>query len=1271
MKVIVRGNALTPSHKKALIKKLADQGANVTDISAQYLHFIDAKGPISEDDQKILEELFNYSGEFKEIDHNQQFIVVPRLGTISPWSSKASDIIRNSGANVDRAERGTAYFVKSDSNIDLQQLTDIFSDRMSETIVESIDQLQNMFAADQPKPLKTYDILEKGKQALVKANHELNTGLSDDDLEYLTEEFVEINHDPTDAEIMMYAQVNNEHCRHKIFNAKWAIDGKTQDASLFSKIKDTYHKSNKDIISAYTDNAAITRGYDSALFAPKDGVYVSTNEPVHLVTKVETHNHPTAISPDPGGATGIGGEIRDEGATGIGAKPKMGLTGFTVSNLNIPQLKQPWESKPNSPDHIVSPLGIMIEAPLGGAHYGNEFGRINLAGYFRTFEQNIDGVNWGYHKPIMLAGGLGNIRGGNTHKKQIEPGDYIIVLGGPAMLIGLGGSSSASVNSGQSDAELDFASVQRANAELERRAQEVISTCANMGDVNPIVSIHDVGAGGLSNALPELVHDAGVGAEFELRDVLNAEPGMSPLEIWCNEAQERYVLAIKDKDLASFKEICARERCTYCIVGKASEEQKLVVNDNLFGNKPVNLPMGVLFNDNRRQLLSFDRSAKKTYESDYSKLSIEESVKRVISLPSVASKKFLITIGDRSVGGLTVRDQMVGPWQVPVADVAVTSSTFGSKTGEAMAVGERTPLAIYDAPASVRMAVAEAITNIVATPIESLGKVTLSANWMAAAQQADQKECLHDAVSAVSEFCQKLGVTIPVGKDSLSMKTIWKKDGQDFSVTSPVSMIASGFAPVHDVSSVMTPQLKSGDTKLILIDLGFGKNRLGGSSLSQVYKLTDSNCPDIEPENLKNYFEIIKSLNADGKILAYHDRSDGGLIATLTEMMFAGRRGVNANLEKLPGQTLNKLFTEEIGAVIQVKSSETEGVISQIKSAVGDCVFEIGKAVDTQVITIVDRGFTYKAKRSDLEALWESGSDAIRKLRENPETVESEQKVVADDNNAGLPSKVSFEIPKPPALPGKKPKVAILREQGVNGQVEMAAAFTHAGFEAHDIHMSDLISGKKRLDDYSVLAVCGGFSYGDVLGAGAGWAKTILNNKDLKEQFKQFFERPDTLTLGVCNGCQMLSHLKSIIPGAESWPSLQQNTSEQFEARVASVKIEESKSILLGGMAGSVLPVPVAHGEGRMVFVDKTDNVSARYVDDKGKATEVYPWNPNGSNNGITAVTSTDGRATILMPHPERAFLSIQNSHNPYDSTYSPWFKLFTNAHDWVKRNVK
>lgn len=1261
MIILEGGQALSATNKKSLLADLKSSGVKVSDISAQYIHFVDSD-KLSDKDKVILDNLFDYSEPFQEIEHNQQFVVLPRLGTISPWSSKATDIIKNSGADAGRVERGIIYFIQSEAEIDLKKLTDIFSDRMSETIVDSVDQLGDMFSVGEPKPLKKYAVNEQGKQALVEANKELSTGLSDDDLEYLAEEFTKISHDPTDVEIMMYAQINSEHCRHKIFNAKWNINGLPADASLFSKIKDTYDKANKDIISAYSDNAAITRGYDSAIFAPKDGVYESTNEPVHLVTKVETHNHPTAISPDPGAGTGIGGEIRDEGATGIGARPKMGLTGFTVSNLNIPELKQPWEAEPDYPDRIVNSLGIMIEAPLGGAHYGNEFGRINLAGYFRTFEQKIDGVNWGYHKPIMLAGGLGNVKDVNTHKKQIEPGDHIIVLGGPAMLIGLGGGAASSVNSGQSDSELDFASVQRANAELERRAQEVITTCANMGDTNPIVSIHDVGAGGLSNALPELVHDAGVGAQFELRDVLNAEPDMSPLEIWCNEAQERYVMAIKEKDLERFKEICARERCTYSIVGKASKEQKLVVSDSQFSNKPVDLPMGVLFNNNRRQLLEFDRTERSVHQNDYSKLSVKESINRVISLPSVASKKFLITIGDRSVGGLTVRDQMVGPWQVPVADVAVTSATFGSKTGEAMAVGERTPIAIYDSPASVRMAVAEAVTNIVSAPIESINKVTLSANWMAATQHEGQKEALHDAVSAVSKFCQSIGVTIPVGKDSLSMKTIW----DDTAVTSPVSLVVTGFAPVHDVTNVMTPELKPGDTKLILIDLGQGKNRLGGSALAQVYGLTDSDCPDIDPEQLKNYFETLQGLNADGKILAYHDRSDGGLFATLTEMMFASRKGVNVNLEYQSGDIKNKLFSEEIGAVIQVKADQSGDIIDEIKSKVTGNVFEIGEVTQDQTIKITDKDFSYSAKRADLEALWEANSNAIRRLRENPESVDSEEKVIADDSNIGLPSKVTFNIPKPPKANGKKPKVAILREQGVNGQVEMAAAFTHAGFEAHDIHMSDLISGKKKLDDYSVLAVCGGFSYGDVLGAGAGWAKTILNNKDLKEQFKQFFERADTLTLGVCNGCQMLSHLKSIIPGAEAWPSLQQNISEQFEARVASVEIEDSPSILLGGMAGSILPVPVAHGEGRMVFDGKAENISANFVDDKAQNTEVYPWNPNGTKNGITSVTSADGRATILMPHPERAFLSIQNSHNPYGTEYSPWFKLFTNAYDWI-----
>ncbi len=1266
MQILSGVSALSDFRKQALLKELREIDPKITGVSAEYLHFVNGT-KLSAKQQTLLESLLTYDQPFDGDDNGQLVVVTPRTGTISSWSTKATDIAHNSGlSTIKRIERGVAYYIQSSAKVNIDTVAPALHDKMTESILGDINLATQLFGSSKPPTFETLNI-----DNLEELNTSMGLSLNDSEMTYLRNQYKALGRNPSDSELMMFSVVNSEHCRHKIFNASWVVNGERQDKSLFDMIRNTYQKAGQHVLSAYSDNSAVLKGSVAESFNPgKDGKYQSEAENMHIVAKVETHNHPTAISPNPGAATGIGGEIRDEGATGRGAKSKMGLSGFSVSHLRLDSFPRPWESNYELPSHIRTSQEIMLEAPIGGSSFSNEFGRPNLTGYFRSFELTHDDIRWGYHKPIMLAGGAGNIREDMVEKNMLREGSFLIVLGGPAMLIGLGGGSASSMQTGQNTANLDFASVQRANAEMQRRAQEVINHCWRMGKNNPIQSIHDVGAGGLSNALPELVHDSGLGAHIQLRNVPNAEPSMAPHEIWSNEAQERYVLGIDQSNIELFEELCSRERAEYAIVGHATKDDRLVVDDALFDNQPVDIPMSLLFGEASQMEREYESVKRSSKDLDFSDMTLEDAVERVLSNPTVASKKFLITIGDRTVGGLTARDQMVGPWQVPVSDVAVTSSSFGSKSGEAMAIGERPPLSLISPAAAVRMAVGELMTNIVAAPIDDISEVAISANWMAAAGKMNEDQSLREAVTAVGEeFAPALGVTIPVGKDSLSMRVIWDKKGEEQSVTSPVSMIASGFAPVRNVAQTLTPQLQRIDSKLIFIDLGLGNNRMGGSILAQCYGQLGDTAPDADAEILKAFFNSIQRLNKEGALLAYHDRSDGGLLATLAEMSFAGRVGLDIDLGSLDDEDLAVLFNEELGAAVQVSTANVHAVLDRLKSEIGaDCYILGSIRNQDEAINISRNGkMLCNSTRAELEQIWARTSFEMQTLRDNPASAKAEYDAIASDN-PGLTPSFDFTIPNP-SLSNDRPKAAILREQGVNGQVEMAAAFDAAGFESYDVHMTDLIEGRHKLSDFSLLVACGGFSYGDVLGAGAGWGKSILGNEQLRQQFKQFFEREDTLSLGVCNGCQMLSSIKELIPGAENWPRLLRNESEQFEARFVSTKIQESSSVLLSGMEGSVLPVPIAHGEGRMVFEDTPDNVSLSYVDNAGQETEQYPLNPNGSTAGVTGVTSEDGRATIMMPHPERAYLTQQNSWHPSDwGEHGPWFKMFVNAREWLDR---
>ena len=1288
--------ALSDFRRAKLLNALQTVVPSVTAVQAEYVHFVRTRCELGADEHARLQALLTY--EEVQGDHNVRgtlFLVTPRTGTISPWSSKATDIAHNCGLNtVERVERGIAYDVQTSEALTDAQKTAIAArlhDRMTEMVLADKQDAVVLFSQAEPAPLRYVDISEDPKAALASANSAWGLALSPDEIDYLAENYAELGRNPSDVELMMFAQANSEHCRHKIFNADWIIDGKEQPKSLFAMIRNTHAHAPEGILSAYHDNASVIEGPLATRFLTdvKTGEYHYTNEPVHILMKVETHNHPTAISPFAGAATGSGGEIRDEGATGNGSKPKAGLSGFSVSNLRIPGYGQPWEHDFGKPGRIVSALDIMLEGPIGAAAFNNEFGRPNITGYFRTFEMQAPGAKGmelrGYHKPIMIAGGMGNIREQNINKNPLPEGTPIVVLGGPAMLIGLGGGAASSMASGTSAENLDFASVQRGNPEMQRRCQEVIDRCVALGAENPILSIHDVGAGGISNAIPEIINDAGRGGRFELRTVPNDEPGMAPMEIWCNEAQERYVLAIAEDRLETFRALCERERAVYAVVGAATVEQQLLVGDSLFDNNPVNLPMNVLLGKPPKMLRDVHHQTFHKPDLDLSNIVLTEAVERVLRLPTVASKAFLITIGDRSVTGMVVRDQMVGAWQVPVADVAVTSSDYTTNFGEAMAMGERTPIALVNPAASGRMAIGEALTNIAAADIADIRHIRLSANWMAAAGYPGEDAALFDTVKAVGEeLCPRLGLAIPVGKDSLSMKTVWQQDGENREMVAPLSLIVTAFSPVQDIRKTLTPAVRTdvGDTDLLLVDLGKGRNRLAASALAQVYGQVGHYAPDVDnPDALKAFFETVQDLLSDELLLAYHDRSDGGLLAVLAEMSFAGHSGITARLGDIGADLLPILFNEELGAVLQVRHCDTDAVLEAFREAgLAHCTHVIGELNDSdELVLTFGHETVFSAPRASLQQIWAETSYQMQALRDNADCAAQEFERLADVQDPGLPVHRTFDpddnIAAPYIRTGVRPTMAILREQGVNGQVEMAAAFDRAGFKTIDVHMTDIISGRVSLKTVKGLVACGGFSYGDVLGAGGGWAKTILMNPRASDEFAAFFERQDAFGLGVCNGCQMFSQLRDMIPGAAHWPRFYRNRSEQFEARYAAVEVLESPSLFLQGMAGSVLPIAVAHGEGRAVFdggvaaadVLAEGLVGLRYVDNYRHATEHYPENPNGSPLGITGVTTADGRFTIMMPHPERLFRAVQHSWLPQEwGEDGAWLRMFRNARKWV-----
>ena len=1241
-----------------------------------------------------------------------ELYVVPRFGTISPWSSKATEIVHRCGLDaVRRVERGTVYHFEGLADVgDALVFASEIHDRMTENLLTDLDAASALFEHAEPPPFRRIDVLGHGHDAIREADRELGLALAPDEVDYLVTSFRELERNPSDVELMMFAQANSEHCRHKIFNADWTIDGKPRDTSLFEMIRNTTRQSPDGVLSAYSDNAAVVVGGDGGRFQPDPDSrrYVQIDEPAQILMKVETHNHPTAISPFPGAATGSGGEIRDEGATGRGGKPKAGLTGFSVSNLLLPDARRPWELDPGKPGRIASALDIMLEGPIGGAAFNNEFGRPNLAGYFRTYCQEIQGPEGpeirGYHKPIMLAGGLGNVRPMHVEKLVTPAGAKVVVLGGPAMLIGLGGGAASSMATGTSHENLDFASVQRGNPELERRCQEVIDRCVALGDANPILSIHDVGAGGLSNAIPEILDQSDRGGRIDLRAVTNDEPGMTPLEIWSNEAQERYVVTVSADRIGDFEDLCERERCPFAIVGEATEERLLLVEDSKFPSDtdssptasaesvshPIDVPLSIILDKPPKMHRDVKRAEKPSESFEFDRIDPKEAARRVLQLPTVGDKTFLISIGDRSVTGLVARDQMVGPWQVPVADAAITTSGYSTYTGEAMAIGERTPIALLNATASARMAVGEALTNLASAPIPALSDIRLSANWMAPAGHVGEDARLYDAVETVGlELCPALGIAIPVGKDSMSMKTVWSADGSEKSVTSPLSLIVTAFGLVDDVRLALTPELKKEpESALLLIDLGFGRNRLGASALAQVFSAIGNEAPNVDDSTrLRAYFETIQSLIRSRSMLAYHDRSDGGLFATLVEMAFAGGTGIEIELDDLAGSTIGKLFNEELGAVIQVRSDDLESVAAAFaRAGLAEALHPIGRLrTDDQIVFQESDQIVLEGARDELRRQWSETTWRMQRLRDDPTCADEEQAARCDLDDPGLSVSLDFDLaPGDQAAVGvpsgkrTRPKIAILREQGVNGQVEMAAAFTRAGFDSIDVHMSDLISGETSLDHFQGLVACGGFSFGDVLGAGGGWAKSILFHDRLRSEFEAFFHDETRFALGVCNGCQMLSHLRDLIPGAEDWPRFVRNRSEQFEARLSLVRIEKSPSILFRGMSGARLPISVAHGEGRALFADEQARgraeanglAVARFVDNHGRPATRYPANPNGSPDGLTAVTTPDGRITIMMPHPERVFRTVQYSwHPPEWAEDGPWIRLFRNARAWLTQS--
>ena len=1309
----IRGSAALSLFRIAkLLERLRGPCPGIATLEATFVHFVDLDRDLAAEERTRLDALLTYGPQDLQraggAGHGVSFWVVPRPGTISPWASKATDIAQVCGlAAVRRIERGIEYRLTQGGGTDLSEsqlaaVAALLHDRMTEAVLSAPEQAQSLFAREAPRPLRRVSLAE-GRDALLRADAELGLALSADEIDYLLAAYRKLGRDPSDVELMMFAQANSEHCRHKIFNADWIIDGERQPKSLFAMIRNTHARAPEGVLSAYRDNAAVIEGSHGERWFPDPatGVYRAHPEPIDILMKVETHNHPTAISPFPGASTGSGGEIRDEGATGIGAKPKAGLVGFSTSHLRLPGFAQPWETAPGvadlgKPGRIASALDIMLEGPIGAAAFNNEFGRPSICGYFRTLEVQAPGDPpgraRGYHKPIMIAGGLGNVRRGHVEKHDCPPGAKVVVLGGPSMLIGLGGGAASSVGSGTSTADLDFASVQRGNPEMQRRAQEVIDRCWAQGESNPILLIHDVGAGGLSNAVPEAVAHSGRGALIDLRAILNDEPGMSPMELWCNESQERYVLVVAAQDIDGFAALCARERCPFAVIGTLTDDGRLVVRDAQLGGTPVDMPIEVLLGKAPRMTRDVKRTAPVTQAFDTPGLDPREALRRVLRFPAVADKTFLVTIGDRTVGGMISRDPMVGPWQVPVADCGVTTADYFGHAGEAMAMGERTPVALLDPAAAARLAVAEAVTNILAADVRALGDVRLSANWMAACGEPGEDAALFAAVKAVGEaLCPALGIAIPVGKDSLSMRSAWREgdtaDGAPKSVVSPVSLIVSAFAPVGDVRRSWTPQLRTdaGDTVLVSVDLSRGRDRLGGSVLAQTSGLLGSQPPDLdEPALLKGLAAALSQLRDEGRVLAYHDRSDGGLAVTVLEMAFAGHCGLEVNLTGAKGDGLAALFAEEPGVVLQVRAVDAPHVLGVIDACgVQRCSAVIGRPLPGS-----DRiRFTAGTTRIDesweaLKREWSETSFRMRELRDDPQCAREEFEAATAFVAPPLVVDLSFDAREDVAAPfvarGARPRIAVLREQGVNSQSEMAAVFHRAGFEAHDLHMTDLITGRATLAGVHGLVACGGFSYGDVLGAGEGWAKSILFNPRLREMFAAHFARLDAFALGVCNGCQMMAQLAPIIPGAAHWPRFVRNRVEQFEGRLSLVEVLPSPSVLLAGMQGSVLPIVVSHGEGRAEFRDaaqqaaceSSGTVALRHVERQGVVASRYPANPNGSPDGLAALCNLDGRVTLAMPHPERAYRNAQMSWRPYGADAagedSGWMRMFRNARVWL-----
>jgi phosphoribosylformylglycinamidine synthase len=1299
--LVLRGStALSDFRTAKLLERLRSRVPRIASLYSRWLHLADLERDLTSAESDRLGQLLRY-GPREAFDASAapfaasaaSLWVVPRPGTISPWSSKATDIARVCGlAAVRRLERGVEYVVGVEPSLSAAEVgavAAVLHDRMTEAVLPGGVGADALFRAEAARPLRRIS-LAGGRAALEAADLELGLALSADEIDYLLEAFRALGRDPTDVELMMFAQANSEHCRHKIFNAQWIVDGVPREKSLFAMIRNTHARSPEGVLSAYRDNAAVIEGVGEGrrwFPDPVDGVYRAHAEPIDILMKVETHNHPTAISPFPGASTGSGGEIRDEGATGIGAKPKAGLVGFSVSHLRIPDYGQPWECEAAKPERIASPLEIMLEAPLGAAAFNNEFGRPGICGYFRNFELAQPGATpgrvRGYHKPIMIAGGLGNVRRSHVHKHECPVGAKVVVLGGPSMLIGLGGGAASSVGAGVSTADLDFASVQRGNPEMQRRAQEVIDACWALGDANPILLIHDVGAGGLSNAVPEAVAHSRRGAVIDLRAIPSDEPGMSPMELWCNESQERYVLVVGADRLDAFESLCRRERCPFAVIGALTGDGRLVVQDRLLGGEPVDMPLDVLLGKAPRMTRDVVTLESPRTIPGLERVGVHEAIGRVLRFPAVADKGFLVTIGDRSVGGMISRDQMVGPWQVPVSDVGVTVADFFGHAGEAMAMGERSPVALLDAPASGRLAIGEALTNLLAADVPSLASVRLSANWMAACGEPGEDAALYATVHAVGEeLCPALGIAIPVGKDSLSMRTAWRDATGPRAVVAPVSLVVSAFAPVGDVRRTWTPRLRTdaGDSVLLRVDLGGGRDRLGGSVLAQCWGVLGDEPPDLDdPGRLRALAAALADLRRDELVLAYHDRSDGGLVVTLLEMAFAGHCGLDVELPGVRGSGLAALFAEELGVVLQVRVRDVARVESVLAAhGLGACGARIGRPETSGRIRIRAGESCIDLPWEALRAAWSETSFRMRRLRDEPACAEQERDTETRLARPPLVESLTFDPQQDVAAPfiarGALPRIAILREQGVNSQSEMAAAFDRAGFEAHDVHMSDLIAGRRALDAFRGLVACGGFSFGDVLGAGEGWAKSILFNERLRDQFARFFARPDSFSLGICNGCQMMSALASIIPGAAHWPRFVRNRSEQFEGRTTLVEIQSSPSLLFAGMAGSVLPIAVAHGEGRAEFADAahaaaceaSGTIALRYVERPGVPASTYPANPNGSPGGLAALCSTDGRVTIAMPHPERVFRRVQNSWLPPGGEYSGWMRLFRNARTWL-----